>query len=42
VEPLEGELEGIPLPDDSDLIISNGVINLPARKAQCSNHGSPA
>ena len=34
VEPLEGELEAIPLPDDSvDLIISNGVINLSARKA---------
>jgi arsenite methyltransferase len=42
VEPLEGELEAIPLPDDSDLIISNGVINLSARKARCSDHGSPA
>jgi arsenite methyltransferase len=35
VEPLEGELEAIPLPDDSvDLIISNGVINISARKAR--------
>ena len=35
VEPLEGELEAIPLPDDSvDMIISNGVINLSARKAR--------
>ena len=35
VEPLEGELKAIPLPDDSvDLIISNGVINLSARKAR--------
>jgi arsenite methyltransferase len=35
VELLEGELEAIPLPDDSvDLIISNGVINLSARKAR--------
>lgn len=35
VEPLEGELEAIPLPDDSvDLIISNGVINLSPRKAR--------
>jgi SAM-dependent methyltransferase len=32
---LESELEAIPLPDDSvDLIISNGVINLSARKAR--------
>jgi arsenite methyltransferase len=32
---LEGELEAIPLPDDSvDLIISNGVINLSTRKAR--------
>jgi SAM-dependent methyltransferase len=32
---LEGELEAIPLPDDSvDLIISNGVINLSPRKAR--------
>lgn len=41
VEPLEGEMEAIPLPDDSvDLVISNGVINLSARKgrvmAECS------
>ena len=35
VEPLEGEMEAIPLPDDSvDLVISNGVINLSARKAR--------
>jgi arsenite methyltransferase len=35
VEPLEGEMEAIPLPDASvDLIISNGVINLSARKAR--------
>jgi arsenite methyltransferase len=35
VEQLEGEMEAIPLPDDSvDLIISNGVINLSARKAR--------
>lgn len=35
VEPLEGELEAIPLPDDSvDLIISNGVVNLSPRKAR--------
>jgi SAM-dependent methyltransferase len=35
VEPLEGELKAIPLPDDSvDLVISNGVINLSARKAR--------
>jgi len=35
VEPTEGELEAIPLPDDSvDVIISNGVINLSARKAR--------
>ncbi|MQA60652.1 MAG: methyltransferase domain-containing protein [Actinophytocola sp.] len=35
VKPLEGELESIPLPDDSvDLIISNGVINLAPRKAR--------
>jgi SAM-dependent methyltransferase len=32
---LEGEMEAIPCPDDSvDLIISNGVINLSARKAR--------
>src|SRR6185369_13467325 len=35
VEPLDGEMEAIPLPDASvDLIISNGVINLSARKAR--------
>lgn len=35
VEPLEGDLEAIPLPDDSvDVIISNGVVNLAARKAR--------
>jgi arsenite methyltransferase len=35
VEPLEGELEASPLPDDSvDLIISNGGINLSAREAR--------
>ncbi len=35
VEPLEGEMEAIPLPDDSvDVVISNGVINLSARKAR--------
>jgi hypothetical protein len=42
VEPLESELEAIPLPGNSDLIISNGVINLSASKARCGNHGSPA
>lgn len=35
VETLEGEMEGIPLPDDSvDVVIANGVINLSARKAR--------
>jgi arsenite methyltransferase len=35
VEPLEGEMEAIPLPDDRvDQIISNGVINLSPRKAR--------
>ena len=35
VELLEAEMEAIPCPDDSvDLIISNGVINLSARKAR--------
>jgi SAM-dependent methyltransferase len=35
VEPVEGEMEAIPLPDASvDLVISNGVINLSARKAR--------
>jgi arsenite methyltransferase len=42
VEPLEGELEAIPLPGDSGLIISNGVINLSAPETRCGNHGSPA
>jgi arsenite methyltransferase len=33
VETLEGEMESIPLPDESvDHVISNGVINLSARK----------
>lgn len=41
IEPLEGEMEAIPLPDDSvDQVISNGVINLSARKrrvlAECA------
>ncbi len=41
VETLEGEMEAIPLPDDSvDHIISNGVINLSPRKrrvlAECA------
>jgi len=35
VQALEGEMEAIPLPDRSvDVIISNGVINLSARKAR--------
>jgi arsenite methyltransferase len=35
VQTLEGEMEAIPLPDRSvDVIISNGVINLSARKAR--------
>ena len=35
VKTLEGEMEAIPLPDASvDLVISNGVINLSARKAR--------
>jgi arsenite methyltransferase len=35
VEPLEGEMEAIPLPDNSvDHVISNGVINLSPRKAR--------
>ncbi|HKE52362.1 MAG TPA: methyltransferase domain-containing protein [Actinomycetes bacterium] len=35
VQTLEGEMEGIPLPDRSvDVVISNGVINLSARKAR--------
>lgn len=35
VEFVEGEIEAIPLPDDSvDVVISNGVISLSARKAR--------
>ena len=35
VELLEGDMEAVPLPDDSvDLIISNGVVNLSPRKAR--------
>jgi arsenite methyltransferase len=35
VEPLEGEMEAIPLPDGSvDHVVSNGVINLSPRKAR--------
>lgn len=35
IEPLEGEMEAIPLPDNGvDLVISNGVLNLSARKAR--------
>lgn len=35
VTTLEGEMESIPLPDDSvDVIVSNGVVNLSARKAR--------
>lgn len=35
VEPLEGEIEALPLPDASvDHVISNGVVNLAARKAR--------
>lgn len=35
VVPTRGELEAIPLPDDSvDAVISNGVVNLSARKAR--------
>ena len=35
IEPLEGEMEAIPLPDDSvDCLISNGVVNLSPRKAR--------
>src|SRR6266568_3354728 len=35
VELLEGEMEAIPLPDDTvDVIISNGVVNLSPRKAR--------
>jgi arsenite methyltransferase len=35
VQPLDGEMEAIPLPDASvDVVISNGVVNLSARKAR--------
>jgi ubiquinone/menaquinone biosynthesis C-methylase UbiE len=35
VEPLEGEMEAIPLPDSTvDCVISNGVLNLSPRKAR--------
>jgi arsenite methyltransferase len=35
IEPLEGEMEAIPLPDESvDCVISNGVLNLSPRKAR--------
>jgi SAM-dependent methyltransferase len=35
VEPIEGEMEAIPLVDESvDVVISNGVINLSPRKAR--------
>jgi ubiquinone/menaquinone biosynthesis C-methylase UbiE len=35
VQPVEGEMEAIPLPDCSvDVIVSNGVINLSPRKAR--------
>jgi SAM-dependent methyltransferase len=35
VEPLLGEMEAIPLPDESiDVIVSNGVVNLSPRKAR--------
>ena len=35
VETLEGEMEAIPLPDESvDVVVSNGVINLSPRKAR--------
>jgi ubiquinone/menaquinone biosynthesis C-methylase UbiE len=35
IETLYGEMEAIPLPDDSvDVVISNGVINLSARKSR--------
>ena len=35
VEPLEGDIEALPLPDDSvDHVISNGVINLAPRKVR--------
>ena len=35
VETVEGEMEAIPLPDDSvDVVVSNGVINLSPRKSR--------
>lgn len=35
IEPLEGEMEAIPLPDDTvDHVISNGVVNLSPRKSR--------
>jgi ubiquinone/menaquinone biosynthesis C-methylase UbiE len=35
IEPIEGEMEAIPLPDESvDVVISNGVLNLSPRKAR--------
>ena len=35
VEPLEGEMESIPLPDHCvDVVVSNGVLNLSPRKAR--------
>jgi ubiquinone/menaquinone biosynthesis C-methylase UbiE len=35
IETLEAEMEAIPLPDESvDVVVSNGVINLSARKAR--------
>lgn len=35
IEPLEGEMEAIPLPDDSvDYVVSNGVLNLSPRKSR--------
>ncbi len=35
VDTLDGEIEAIPLPDESvDAIISNGVVNLPPRKSR--------
>jgi arsenite methyltransferase len=41
IETLYGEMEAIPLPDASvDLIISNGVINLSARKARVMAEGA--
>lgn len=35
IEPLEGEMEAIPLPDNSvDYVVSNGVLNLSPRKSR--------